>query len=101
MGKYQIVINRLKVNSRRETAYYASEMMNHPFSEKEGWGYTDVLRVEDSISATLQKRISASYRVWNEELQQVEKQNRNTGTGTCVKNRLQCRNQYLSNTKAV
>lgn len=25
----------------------------------------------------------------------------NTGTGTCVKNRLKCRNQYLSNTKAV
>lgn len=75
MAKYQIVINRLKVNSKKETAYYASEMMSHPFSEEEGWGYTDVLRVDDTISATLQKRISASYSVWNEELQQVEKQN--------------------------
>lgn len=75
MGKYQIVINRLKAHSKKETAFYASEMMSHPYSEEEGWGYTDVLRVDDSISATLQKRISASYSVWNEELQQVEKQN--------------------------
>lgn len=74
MGKYQIVINRLKTNSNKETAYYASEMMAYPFSEEDGWGYTDVLRVGDTISATLQKRISASYSVWNEELQQVERQ---------------------------
>ena len=75
MEKYQIVINRLKANSKKGPAYYASEMMSHPFSEEEGWGYTDVLRVGDSISATLQKRISASYNVWNEELQQIERQN--------------------------
>ena len=74
MGKYQIVINRLKANSKKGTAYYASEMMSHSFSKEEGWGYTDVLRVGDSISATLQKRISASYSVWNEELQQIERQ---------------------------
>lgn len=74
MGKYQIVINRIRANFKKETSYYASEMMVHPFSEEEGWGYTDVLRIGDSISATLQKRISASYSVWNEELQQVEKQ---------------------------
>ena len=75
MGKYQIVVNRLRANSKKETSYYALEMMKHPFSEEEGWGYTDILRVGDTISATLQKRISSSYHVWNEELQQVEKQN--------------------------
>lgn len=74
MGKCQIVINRLKANSKKETAYYASEMMSHPYSEEEGWGYTDVLRVDDTITATLQKRISTYYSVWNEELQQIEKQ---------------------------
>ena len=74
MGKYQIVINRLKANSKKETAYYASEMMSHPYSEEEGWGFSDVSRVDDSINATLQKRISASYSVWNEELQQIERQ---------------------------
>lgn len=75
MGKYQIVINKLKVNSKRDTASYASEMMAHPYSEEEGWGYSDVLRVDNTISALLQKRVSTSYSVWNEELQQVEKQN--------------------------
>jgi len=75
MGKYQIVINKLKVNSKKDTAFYASEMMAHPYSEEEGWGYSDVLRVDNTISAMLQKRVSASYIVWNEELQQVEKQN--------------------------
>ena len=75
MGKYQIVINKLKVNSKKRTAFYASEMMAHPYSEEEGWGYSDVLRVDNTISAILQKRLSTSYSVWNEELQQVEKQN--------------------------
>lgn len=75
MGKNQIVINRLKANSKKETAYYASEMMSHPYSEEDGWGFSDVLRVGDSINATLQKRISAYYSVWNEEQQQIERQN--------------------------
>lgn len=75
MGNYQIVINRFRANTSKETAFYASKMMSHPFSEEEGWGYTDVLRADDVISAVLQKRISASYSVWNEEIQQVEKQN--------------------------
>lgn len=61
--------------SKKETAYYAAEMMSHPYSEEDGWGYTDVLRVGDSVNATLQKRISTSYSVWNEELQQIEKKN--------------------------
>lgn len=75
MGKFQIVINKLKVNSKKGTAFYASEMMAHPYSEEEGWGYTDVLRVDNSVSAILQKRVLASYSIWNEELRQVEKQN--------------------------
>lgn len=74
MGKYQLVINRMKAISKKETAQYASEMMAHPYSETEGWGYADVLRVDDTICATLQKRISTYYTVWNEALQQVEKQ---------------------------
>ncbi len=74
MGKYQIVINRLKALSKKNTAEYASEMMAHPFSEEEGWGFSDVLRVGDSIKAVLQKRISTYYNIWNEETQQVEKQ---------------------------
>lgn len=74
MGKYQIVFNKLKAISKKEIAYYASEMMAHPFSEEDGWGYLDVLRVDDTISATLQKRVSTYYSIWNEEMQQVERQ---------------------------
>lgn len=74
MGKYQIVINRLKALSRKDIAEYASEMMSHPFSEEEGWGFSDVLRVGDSVKALLQKRISSYYNVWNEDIQQVERQ---------------------------
>lgn len=74
MGKYQIVINKLKVLSKKDTATYASEMMAHPYSEEEGWGFSDVLRVGDSIKAVLQKRISTYYNVWNDEIHQVERQ---------------------------
>lgn len=74
MGKYQIVFNRLKVLSKKDATSYSTEMMSHPFSEEEGWGYSDVQRVENTVYATLQKRISAYYSVWNEELQQVERQ---------------------------
>lgn len=74
MGKYQIVLNRLKAISKKETAHYAITMMAHPYSEDEGWGYSDVLRVDDTISATLQKRVATYYSVWNEEQQQVERQ---------------------------
>lgn len=72
--KYQIVFNRLKLLSRKNTAYFFSEMMSHPYAEEEGWGYSDVQRVGDVVFATLQKRVSTYYRVWNEELQQVERQ---------------------------
>ena len=74
MGKYQIVINRFNALSKKDSATYASEMMAHPFSEDEGWGFSDVLRVGDSIKAVLQKRISTYYNIWNDEIQQVERQ---------------------------
>ena len=74
MGKYQVVFNRLKVLSKKDTTCYSMEMMSHPYSEEEGWGYSDVQRVGDTVYATLQKRISTYYSVWNEELQHVERQ---------------------------
>ena len=72
--KYQIVFNRLKVLSKKDAAYFFSEMMSHPYAEEEGWGYSDVQRVGDTVFATLQKRVSTYYSVWNEYLQQVERQ---------------------------
>lgn len=72
--KNQLVFNRIKVLSSKKQKDYASEMMSHPYSEEEGWGYTDVLQIDGSINATLQKRISTYYNVWNDELQQVERQ---------------------------
>lgn len=74
MGKYQIVFNKFKAISKKDTVNYAAEMMAHPYSEAEGWGYSDILRVDDTISATLQKRVATYYSVWNEESQQVERQ---------------------------
>lgn len=74
MGKYQVVFNRLKVLSKKDATCYSMEMMSHPYSEEEGWGYSDVQRVGDTVYATLQKRISTYYSVWNEELQHVERQ---------------------------
>ena len=74
MAKYSIIFNKLKTLSRKDAAYYASEMMSHPFSEEEGWGYSDVQRIDERVCATLQKRISTYYSVWNEEMQQVERQ---------------------------
>lgn len=73
MTKYNIIFNRLKTSSKKDAAYYASEMMSHPFSEEEGWGYSDVQRIDKCVYATLQKRISAYYGIWNEEMQQVER----------------------------
>lgn len=72
--KYQIVFNRLKVLSNKDAAYFFSEMISHPYSEEEGWGYSDVQREGDTVFATLQKRVSTYFSVWNEELLQVERQ---------------------------
>lgn len=72
--KYQIIFNRIKVLSKKKAADYTTEMMSHPYSEDEGWGFSDVQRVGDVIFATLQKRVSAYYSVWNDEFHQVERQ---------------------------
>ena len=74
MGKFQIVINKFKPLSDKSTDYYVSEMKNHPYSDETGWGYTDVMCVGDTVKATLQKRVSTSYSIWNEVLQRVERQ---------------------------
>lgn len=74
MGKYQIVFNKFKAIFKKGPVHYTTEMMAHPYSEDDGWGYSDVLRVDDTITATLQKRVSTYYSVWNEKLQQVERQ---------------------------
>ena len=73
--KYQLVFNRIKVLSKKDVEYFASKMMEQPYSEEQGWGYCDVQRIDETVRATLQKRISTSYSVWNEVLQQVERQN--------------------------
>lgn len=73
--KYQLVFNRIKVLSKKDVEYFASKMMEQPYSEEQGWGYCDVQRIDETVRATLQKRISTSYSVWNEILQQVERQN--------------------------
>ena len=57
MGKYQIVFNRLKVLSKKDATSYSTEMMSHPFSEEEGWGYSDVQRVENTVYACLAEHI--------------------------------------------
>lgn len=74
MSKYSIIFNKLKILTKKDAAHYASEMMSHPYSEEDGWGYSDVQRVEDRVYAILQKQVSNYYHVWNEEVQQVEKQ---------------------------
>ena len=74
MAKYSIIFNKLKILTKKDAVHYASEMMSHPYSEEDGWGYSDVQRVEDRVYAILQKQVSSYYYVWNEEVQQVEKQ---------------------------
>lgn len=48
--------------------------MIYPYTEDWGWGYSDVIRVDEVISATLQKRIPTYYSIWNEESQILERQ---------------------------
>lgn len=74
MGKYNIVINRLQVDSKRGVDSFAKELLGHTYSEEEGWGYNDVVRNDGIIYATLQKRMPVYYSVWNEESQQLERQ---------------------------
>lgn len=55
--QYHLIINHLRVLSKKDAKQYASELMNNPYSEDRGWGYSDVIRMGEVISATLQKRI--------------------------------------------
>lgn len=73
--KYQLVFNRIKVLSEKDAEYFASKMMEQPYSDEQGWGYCDVQRIGETVRATLQKRISTSYSVWNEMIKQIERQN--------------------------
>lgn len=74
MAKYSIIFNKLKILAKKDAVHYASEMMSHPYSEEDGWGYADVQRVDERVYAILQKRVSNYYRVWNDEIQQIERQ---------------------------
>lgn len=72
--QYHIVINHLQILSKKDVEQYASEMMDHPYSDERGWGYADVVRTDSVINATLQKRIPTYYSIWNEEEQLLERQ---------------------------
>ena len=72
--QYHLIINHLRVLSKKDAKQYAAEMMNCPYSEDRGWGYSDVIRIGKVISATLQKRIPTYYSIWNEESQILERQ---------------------------
>lgn len=72
--QYHLIINHLRVLSKKDAKQYASEMMLYPYSEDRGWGYSDVIRRGEVISATLQKRIPTYYSIWNEEFQILERQ---------------------------
>lgn len=72
--QYHLIFNHLQVLTSKDALQYASEMMEHPYSDDKGWGFTDVIRMGDEVNATLQKRIPTYYSIWNEELQQVERQ---------------------------
>lgn len=72
--QYHLIINHLRVLSKKDAKQYASEMMNCPYSEDRGWGYSDVIRMGEVISATLQKRIPTYYSIWNEETRALERQ---------------------------
>lgn len=74
MGKFNIVINRLQVASKRSVESFATEILSHSYTDDEGWGYNDVVRKDNVIYATLQKRIPVYYSVWNEDQQQLERQ---------------------------
>lgn len=64
----------MQVASKRDVRSFAGEMLSHPYSDEEGWGFNDVVRKDDIVYATLQKRTPVYYSVWNEELQQLERQ---------------------------
>lgn len=64
----------MQVASQRDVESFAKEMLSHPYSDEEGWGYNDVVRKDDIVYATLQKRTPVYYSVWNEESQQLERQ---------------------------
>ncbi len=73
-NKYCITINHLKVNSSKDVKQYALEIMDHPYTDENGWGYADVIRNNNILYATLQKLIPTNYYVWNPDLQQIEQQ---------------------------
>ncbi len=73
-NKYCITINLLKLNSSKDVKQYALEMMDHPYTDENGWGYADVIRNNNILYATLQKLIPTKYYVWNSDLQQIEQQ---------------------------
>lgn len=74
MGKFNLVFNKYAVDKGKDSKYFYADLVRKKYSELDGCGFSDVDIVDDMVSATLLRSITAYYRSWNTELNEMQRQ---------------------------
>lgn len=74
MEKYNLVFSKFTLDKRINIKSFYADLIRKEYSELDGWGFSDVDVVDDVISATLLKSVTAYYRSWNTETNEMERQ---------------------------
>lgn len=74
MDKFNLVFNKFAIDKKIDSKSFYADLVRKEYSELDGWGFSDVDIVDDIVSATLLRSITAYYRSWNTETNEMERQ---------------------------
>lgn len=74
MDKINLVFCKFTIDKSIDSKSFYADLIRKEYSEIDGWGFSDVDIVDDVVSATLLKSITAYYRSWNTETSEMERQ---------------------------
>lgn len=74
MDKFNLTFSKFTIDKSFDSKSFYADLIRKEYSEIDGWGFSDVDVVDDIVSATLLKSITAYYRSWNTETNEMERQ---------------------------
>lgn len=74
MEKFNLVFSKFTIDKSIDSKCFYADLIRKEYSDQDGWGFSDVDVVDDVVSATLLKSITAYYRSWNTETNEMERQ---------------------------
>lgn len=74
MDNFNLVFCKFTIDRSIDSKSFYTDLIGKEYSELDGWGFSDVDVVDDVVSATLLKSITAYYRSWNTQTNEMERQ---------------------------